>query len=349
MNKLMENVSNNENVLIMGDFNAHNVLWGSEKTDKNGEVIEHFLNKNSLIILNNGERTRLDPRTGKTSCLDLSITSPSLACKSTWGVMRSTFGSDHFPISLQVSLEKSISLQCLSKKGPHRGNAGMPNGNVVEKPFSFKNINWSNFAKKCEEVLNGQITLKNTNVKEMYTQFMEYLKEVIKEAVPQKSKKKQNPVPWWTKECSAKIKERNKASNKLSKGRMITLENIDDYCNKKTMAQRVLRQAEQKYWQAFCTKLDRYMPESKIWTCIKRLNGVPGARSNFFSSLTENDQEITREDEKVHVFVHYFQSLGMREDRVNEQYLALVKNSMNIQESVINEPFLLIELEKAVQ
>ena len=39
---------------------------------------------------------------------------------------------------------------------------------------------------------------------------MEYLKEVIKETVPQKSRKKQNPVPWWTKECSVNIKERNK-------------------------------------------------------------------------------------------------------------------------------------------
>ena len=42
----------------------------------------------------------------------------------------------------------------------------MPNENVVEKPFSFKNINWSKFAKKCEEV-NEQIILKNTNVKEI--------------------------------------------------------------------------------------------------------------------------------------------------------------------------------------
>ena len=134
-NKLNENIMNKlmENVLIMGDVNAHNVLWGSEKTDKNGEVIEHFLNKNSLIILNNGEGTRLDPRTGKTSCLDLSITSPSLACKCTWGVMRSTFGSDHFPISLQVSLKKNTD--------PHRANAGMPKGNVVEKTFSLKNMN----------------------------------------------------------------------------------------------------------------------------------------------------------------------------------------------------------------
>ena len=74
-------------------------MWVSAKTDRNGQVIEQFVNHHNLTILNEGEGTRLDPRTGKLSCLVICITTSSLACISTWRAMKSLFGSDHFPIN----------------------------------------------------------------------------------------------------------------------------------------------------------------------------------------------------------------------------------------------------------
>ena len=41
------------------------------------------LQKNSnLVILNDGRKTRLDPQTGKISCLDITLGTPALAAKS---------------------------------------------------------------------------------------------------------------------------------------------------------------------------------------------------------------------------------------------------------------------------
>ena len=40
--KTMEILRKNidENTIICGDFNSHNVIWGSDKTDKNGRIVE---------------------------------------------------------------------------------------------------------------------------------------------------------------------------------------------------------------------------------------------------------------------------------------------------------------------
>lgn len=39
----------NSKLIVCGDFNAHNTLWGSIKTDGNGSVIEEFMDDNLLV------------------------------------------------------------------------------------------------------------------------------------------------------------------------------------------------------------------------------------------------------------------------------------------------------------
>ena len=43
--KFLDKVYNNsqKNILMAGDFNAHNPLWGSERLDHNGQLIEDFI------------------------------------------------------------------------------------------------------------------------------------------------------------------------------------------------------------------------------------------------------------------------------------------------------------------
>jgi len=45
------------NIVWCGDFNAHNTLWGSEKADGNGQVIEDLLDERNLVCLNYGSKT----------------------------------------------------------------------------------------------------------------------------------------------------------------------------------------------------------------------------------------------------------------------------------------------------
>ena len=44
-------------LVIMGDFNSYNQLWGSETTDARGRSIQGVVNELDLNILNNGNST----------------------------------------------------------------------------------------------------------------------------------------------------------------------------------------------------------------------------------------------------------------------------------------------------
>ena len=40
--------------LLLGDFNAHNPLWGGDILDSEGKVIEDVINNNNVVLLNDG-------------------------------------------------------------------------------------------------------------------------------------------------------------------------------------------------------------------------------------------------------------------------------------------------------
>ena len=46
-------------VIWVGDFNAHNPLWGSDHRDSNG-LIEDFLDKYDVAVINDGKPTKYD-------------------------------------------------------------------------------------------------------------------------------------------------------------------------------------------------------------------------------------------------------------------------------------------------
>ena len=39
-------------VLIVGDFNSHNLIWGSGRTDRRGKIVGDFVNNEDLMVLN---------------------------------------------------------------------------------------------------------------------------------------------------------------------------------------------------------------------------------------------------------------------------------------------------------
>lgn len=68
-------------VVWVGDFNAHNPLWGSRDRDCNGEIVEEVMDRHGLVCLNDGRPTRFDIGTGGVSCIDLAIVSAELVRK----------------------------------------------------------------------------------------------------------------------------------------------------------------------------------------------------------------------------------------------------------------------------
>ncbi|KAG5832008.1 hypothetical protein ANANG_G00286560 [Anguilla anguilla] len=96
---------NRGSIVWCGDFNAHNTLWGSDKTDYNGQVVEELLDGKHLVCINDGRNTRIDVNTGKESVIDLTLVTNTLARLCEWDVYQEgTIGSDHYPIYSKINI-----------------------------------------------------------------------------------------------------------------------------------------------------------------------------------------------------------------------------------------------------
>ena len=56
---------------LLGDFNAHNSLWGCADFNRKGHILENFIDKKNLCILNDKSKTYIHPATGASSAIDL--------------------------------------------------------------------------------------------------------------------------------------------------------------------------------------------------------------------------------------------------------------------------------------
>ena len=82
-----------------------------EKTaDKRGEAIDKWMEENSMVPLNSGERTHASRREGhREMAPDITIVNGEEADKYSWEVINKLGGSDHFPIVVTRDIE------CLSR------------------------------------------------------------------------------------------------------------------------------------------------------------------------------------------------------------------------------------------
>jgi exonuclease III len=117
-----------EPMVWVGDFNAHNELWGSKKRNRNGKIVEEFIDKKQLVVLNDGRPTWF--RTSRTgfSSIDITIASAELALISRWETMDLyTMGSDHVPIICKFGI-------CLIEEPVN-----------LSLRLNYKRVNWLKF------------------------------------------------------------------------------------------------------------------------------------------------------------------------------------------------------------
>ena len=87
--------------ILLGDFNGHNILWGGQNNDFRGELIENFITKNDICIMNDKSYTYHSPSTKSFTSIDLSFCHPSLFLDYNWSLCEDQHNSDHFPIIIE--------------------------------------------------------------------------------------------------------------------------------------------------------------------------------------------------------------------------------------------------------
>ncbi len=162
--------------ILLGDFNAHNVLWG-HKSDPRGEHIEQFLVQNNLCLWNDGSPTHISTGTGTFSAIDLSFCHPSLLLDFSWHTGEDPCGSDHYPIFLEND------------------------NNIPERvpTWNMSKADWPLFTSLCNQGI-GELDLLGSE--DPVGNFTEILCTSASQSIPKTSPNPGNkPKPWYDDDC----------------------------------------------------------------------------------------------------------------------------------------------------
>ena len=262
--------------LLVGDFNAHSPMWGRNirVSDQRGEIVEHFLDTNQLILLNKGDNTHFSLTHNSESAIDLSICSPQIATLFDWSVDSDIHHSDHYPIKIYTtfSTDQDATISSVPR-------------------WNLKKANWEKFQEFCD------IDHEHFQSPEHGIQFLTNIIVAAAEAsIPLTSPSGQRKrVPWWSSTVCQAIAKRKRAFRQYLRNKndvTLILRNQE-----RARCRKIIREAKRASWKSFLAQLNHRTPLSKIWNLVRSLSG----RRSFFSLpiLRTNNTTITEPQDIV--------------------------------------------------
>ncbi|XP_056635929.1 uncharacterized protein LOC130444674 [Diorhabda sublineata] len=253
--------------IIIGDFNAHNITWGSKSTNSRGHILEKLIADIPLNFLNDGTHTRLNISTGETSAIDLSLCDPALSANLSWEALSYSYGSDHFSIIIE---NRTSPGKCSPKYSPK---------------WRINSADWTSFSNQIE--LNMDSCDNTNDVQKCVLNFNKIILDSASQHIGQtKDIKGHTPVPWWNQDCEKAIREAKAALNKYRKHK--TLQNRVELKKYKAKAQLVIKQSKKKSWQEYVSGINSSTPINKVWTKIRKMNGH--SSKSTIRSIKHNDR-----------------------------------------------------------
>ena len=217
--ELSNAIKNFKSFLVVGDFNAHHSLWESTRNCPNGVVIVNNMDFENFINI------------------DLSFVSPQLALIASWEVLDDSWGSDHFPIEININVVRR---------------------QIEKKDYRYKmnKADWNKLNEEFDKGLSQFQTMEylKTEVLTRYDRFINFLQTSIEKSMNNSSKSIHNANEnknhnnsksrnvsktnsskneiknkpnciWWNDKCEKAIRVR-KATQKSLKYRLYTNERI---------------------------------------------------------------------------------------------------------------------------
>lgn len=268
--------------IILGDFNCHNIIWGSMMTNRKGRILEEILDYQNLALLNNGSGTRYNSFTGNFSSIDLSFCDTTLLPDLTWETLPDLYGSDHCPI--KISLISHI-----------------PPSSIPLPRWRINKGNWLLFDEllnECEFVKN-----KSQNIDELIDDFNTKLKTAGLIAIGKTTFfNKKHPLPWWNPECETAIRQSKTAFNKMKRNK--TQENIINFKKLRAKARFTIKKSKTESWNQFVSTITNTTPLSTVWNKVKKIQG----KNSFteITHLTYKNKSITNSQDIAEAFTDYF-------------------------------------------
>ncbi len=255
--------------IITGDWNAHNQIWGSTKTDSRGTCIENLMNTTNIALLNTGESTRFDIYSGNLSAIDLTFCSPSLLTRVCWTIQENFYASDHFPQRIDIITPTKPPNETYTLKWQLR---------KAQWDLYTTNLDFSNL-RTCE------------TADQMLQSILTAIHSAALTAIPLiQAKRTKLPVPWWNEDCAERIKRKRKLWREYRK--RPSEENLNAFKIARAQARRSVYESKRNSWRTFISDINRNTPSSLVWSKIRKLTNkkcydpIPAIRDTAGQLLT---------------------------------------------------------------
>ena len=279
-----------KNFLIMGDLNAKSSIYGIQKNNKNGDILEELLINHNIQVLNetNDPTFHIIRKNQENygAMLDYFIGSSLLAnIKFDYQILKTNLDSVqavqfHSIIQIKLQIESEISAADHNEKNTSY--------------FLYDKANWIGF----KEELNSFRLNVNDDIEKMYSEINLKIKNSALNNIPKVSPKihKRSPLP---KPILNDIKIRNKFQRRYKKNKTII--------NRRVLYEQIekvkinISDFKSKNWSNFISKLGNCPNSTKAyWNRINRIKNKKQPKS--LPNLLINDSILETDEEKANAF-----------------------------------------------
>ncbi|XP_058796083.1 uncharacterized protein LOC131666967 [Phymastichus coffea] len=255
-NTIFNNINPNQKTIVMGDFNAHHTFWNCGDSDNNGECLFLAHTNSDTFLHNFDSHTYIRNNSNYFSNLDLIFSSNNVADKINVLVNDETWGSDHFPIFIDVHINKNT---------------------YRKKTFNVKSTR-TDWAKVTSYLDNNYVhflsyDFVNAEPNYKYSTFTDVVANAIKTNTPVKrvvnNKVHRNPVSWWDYDCDKVIRLRRAAFKKwrFSKNQL----DFFEYKKASALARKTFKTKKRANFRNFAESLNFSVNQTYVWNKSKLL------------------------------------------------------------------------------
>ncbi|GBN57650.1 putative RNA-directed DNA polymerase from transposon X-element, partial [Araneus ventricosus] len=236
--------------ILLGDFNGHITLWGSDSTNSRGQQIEQFISDNCLCLLNNDETTYFHEPTRTFHSLDLAICSPELLPLLNFSVGSDLYNSDHFPLIVS-----------------HADSGG---ATLCPPRFIFQRADWTVFSQLADITEN---MVRTADISEAVQHIVNAITNAANNSIPKTSPRRRKfRKPWWNAACRDSRRREKILWNRFR--RYPTTENLVAFKQAKALARRIRRRSQRESWINFVSSITSSTSSKQLWKKVRAANGI---------------------------------------------------------------------------
>jgi len=294
--KDLQKIFINKRTLMVGDFNAHNKVWGCSYNNFRGNTVEEIVTESNMVILNTGQITRINSNQSKAnSVIDLSICSQDLGLNARHIVTNNNLGSDHFASITIINEEINI-----------ENNLSMHN-------WKLNKANWKVYKENSKFIITNDI-LNKDSIEDNYNSIIDCINTLANETIPRinrnsrnNKRKKSKPLPYWNENCNTAIYNRNKIRNKMKKTR--DLNDYMEYKKQEATVKRTLKMEAKNSWENYCSEINSQTKLGSVWNMARRMNGV--ATYSSIPTLKNNSSIAETNLDKANLLAQTYASVSV--------------------------------------